>query len=182
MSGVHRQRRASLAALLGLAPLLGGCGALRAIGLLPSPPAPRADPPPPPDYPLALHLSAAAGINPDAAGRPSPLRVHVYVDERDPRLDERGFAAVFGAGPTGALRTDGASVEPLETLVISPGEDVALALSPPREALWVSVAAAYREPWSALWYATVRVDAASAPTVTATFADAAVRLAAERRP
>ena len=173
-------------ALAGCLPLA-GCGLLRTIGLLPSPPpapAPVSETPAPPaDYLLALTIEADADINPDPRGRASPLRVHVYADERDPRLGELGFESVFGAGPGGTADASGERSTPLETLTLPPGERLELALTPPTTAGWISVAAAYREPWSAVWVATLRLsDTLGAATARARLERAAVRLDEGREP
>lgn len=182
-----RARRLAQAMLLALAaPSLGGCGLLQSIGLLPAPPAPVVaapqPPPPPPTYALRVVLSASEDVNPDARGRPSPIRVQLYVGERDPRLDEAGFAAVFGAGP-GSADGDGVALPtPFETLVLRPGERVDLALEPPRGHSRLAVAAAFREPWSALWSDAITLDTSVATVVGATLEAARVTLRAAPEP
>lgn len=174
--GISFRRRAVIRALACplLAVPLGGCGLLRSIGLLPSPPpAPLPSPPAPTDYPLTLTISAAPDINPDPSGRASPLRLHVYADERDPQLGELGFETVFGTGTSGA---GGNGSMPLATLVVAPGENTELALTPAADAVWVTVAAAYREPWSSLWTDSVRVDGKGASTVHLTLERTVLRL------
>jgi len=143
---------------------LGGCGPLRSIGLLPSPP-------PPTDYLLAITLSATPDINPDASGRASPLRLHVYAGERDPGFGDLGFDAVFGTGAA-----SGTGPTPLDTLVVAPGQSVELALTPDTRAVWVTIAAAYREPWSAIWSESVRVDGSGTARVRVELERATLRL------
>lgn len=154
-----RRRALLVLAASGTALPLGGCGLLRSVGLLPSaaPPAtpPVAPAPPPPaDRAVELRLSAAPDINPDSGGRASPLRVQLYAGERDPRLGELGFEGVFGADAGGAPET-------LATLVVAPGGALVQPLVVPRATTWIGVAAAYREPWSALWFDALRIPDAA---------------------
>jgi len=176
------RRRTIIALALG--GLAGGCGVLRSVGLLPdAPDAPPPAPPPPDAYPLAVRVVTGADVNPDPSGRASPLRLVVHVDERDPRLESRSFADVFGAGP-GATGSAGAvSVPPpLSTRVIAPGRTESIDLSRPASARWVTVSGAFREPWSALWTATVEVAATGPVRLVARVGRTALSLEPERDP
>jgi len=176
-------RRRTIVALA-LAALPGGCGVLRSVGLLPDAPAPPPPAPPPPAvYPLAVRVVADADINPDPSGRPSPLRLLVHADEQDPRVARRSFADVFGAGP-GATASAGTQdvPPPLTALVIAPGQTERLARSRPASARWVTVSGAYREPWSAVWTATVEVAATGPVRLVARVGRTALSLEPERDP
>ena len=141
---------------------------------------PTAPPPPPPaplDYALTIELVASKDINPDPRGRPSPLRVHVHVGPRDPRFGELGFASAFA--PEGGPSAGDAAGEPAGTAVLAPGGRETLALRAPVDAGWVTVSAAYREPWSALWTTGTRVDTSEPVRLVATLDAASVAIATD---
>lgn len=126
--------RALVGAVLGAAALaLGGCAAA---------------PPPKPAAARAV-LSAAPNVNPDEAGRPSPIVVRVYELKQSDDFNNAGYFALMDHEQA----TLGSSLVHREEYELSPGETRTLSLEIPPEAQYIAVIAGYREIMSARWKA-----------------------------
>ncbi|RDK02446.1 type VI secretion system lipoprotein TssJ [Paraburkholderia lacunae] len=143
--------------------LLAGCGMLDKLPLIG-----KAKPPPPPPAPAApppqlidVTLKAAAELNPDVTGRPSPLAVRLYQLKSASKFSNADFFALFDHD--NALL--GADLLAREDLQIEPGASRTVVLERAREVRQVAVLAAYREVDSASWRAVVDVWAADVKRV-----------------
>jgi len=121
--------------LAGLLAVLGGCAS-----------APK---PPPPPADVALHLSAAADLNPDAAGRPSPLVVRVYQLRQDAAFKGAEFFALYDH----EKETLGADLVSSQELELKPGESRAVSFKGDAQVHTVAVMAAYRDLRNSVWRA-----------------------------
>lgn len=147
--------------LLGLgaaSALLAGCGMLDKlplIGKAKPPPAPPAPPPasPPPPQLVDVALAAAAGLNPDTSGRPSPVAVRLYQLKSASKFANADFFALFDHD-TALL---GADLLAREDLDIAPAANRTVVLERVKDARQFAVLAAYRDVDSARWRAVVDV-------------------------
>lgn len=105
--------------------------------------------PPPPPKDLALRLSAAADLNPDAAGRPSPLVVRVYLLRQDSAFKGAEFFALYDH----EKETLGADLVATQEFEFKPGESRTVTFKGDPQVHTVAVMAAYRDLRNALWRA-----------------------------
>jgi type VI secretion system protein VasD len=112
----------------------------------PPPPPPAAAPglpPPPKPQPIRLSLQAAADANPDAANRPSPVVVRLYLLKSDAAFNSADFFALYD-DEKAALKDDliGRSTE----FTLRPGESLTVPeFVPGGEARTLGIIAAYRD-------------------------------------
>ena len=116
--------------------LVAGCGG--------NPPAPEA-----PRLPLAITITAEAGLNPDLNGRPSPVTVAILQLKSAEAFAKADYFAIFDP----ANITLAAEIIGRETLTLQPGEQRTLKLQALPEARFLGVAAAYRDIERATWLA-----------------------------
>jgi type VI secretion system protein VasD len=159
---------------LGLIPLvlvalLGGCGG-------PEPPPPP--PPPPPPTVMDMTLNGAADLNPDGAGRPSPLTVRVYRLKSTTRLDGADFFQLFDQEKA----VLGDTVTDREELVLTPGGRQELTAELPPDVHFIGVAASYRDIDNAVWHRAVPVQANRTNLIDATFGSRNIDLKATLKP
>lgn len=135
--------------------LLPGCGMLDKLPLIG-----KAKPPPPAPAPAAptpqlidVTLKAAAELNPDVTGRPSPLAVRLYQLRSASKFTNADFFALFDHDS--ALL--GADLLAREDLQIEPGASRTAVLERAQDVRQVAVLAAYRDVDSANWRAVVDV-------------------------
>ncbi|HEV2701600.1 MAG TPA: type VI secretion system lipoprotein TssJ [Steroidobacteraceae bacterium] len=123
--------------------------------------------PPPPPKDVALHLTAAADLNPDAGGRPSPLVVRVYLLRQDTAFKAAEFFALYDHGK----ETLGADLVATQELEFKPGESRVVTFKGDAQVHTVAVMAAYRDLRNAVWRASLDLPApakrakASAPVI-----------------
>jgi len=154
--GAHAMRRR----LLGLgaaSALLAGCSMLDKLPLIGSakkpPPAPPPAASPPPPQLVDVALEAAAGLNPDTSGRPSPVAVRLYQLKSASKFANADFFALFDHD-TALL---GADLLAREDLDIAPAANRTIVLERAKDARQFAVLAAYRDVDSARWRAVVDV-------------------------
>jgi len=99
--------------------------------------------------PLELTFSVAAGVNPDANGRASPLTLRVYALKSPSAFQSADFFSLFERDSA----TLGADLVQREELLLIPGQSQALTWSLPLEAKTLAVLAAYRELERSRWRA-----------------------------
>ncbi len=135
VDGNGRRRSIAWAAIALLA--LAGCA---------SPLAPAGPPPP---FPATVTIQAAASVNPDAQGRPSPVFVRLY------QLKDAGafMNAAYEALHTQEAATLGASIIAREELPLGPGELKALQVKIEPETRFIGVIADFRDIANAQWRA-----------------------------
>lgn len=112
----------------------------------------RPEPPPEPLV-VSARAIAAADVNPDAAGRASPVLVRLYLLRSE---------AAFAGADFGALYADersvlGAALLERHELLLAPGSEQALRLPLPPGTVCIGAIAAFRDVRSARWRA--RIDA-----------------------
>jgi type VI secretion system protein VasD len=108
-----------------------------------------APPPPPPPADVALHLSAAADLNPDSAGRPSPLVVRVYQLRQGAAFQGAEFFALYDH----EKETLGADLVAGQEFEFKPGESRVVTFKGDAQVRTVAVLAAYRDLRNAKWRA-----------------------------
>jgi type VI secretion system protein VasD len=108
----------------------------------------RSKPPKPPP-PTKAAIVVSADVNPDFAGRPSPIVVRLY------QLKEEGSfnSASYFALTDKEQATLGPSLESREEYELKPGETRELVLKIPPEARYLAAVAAYRDLNNSKWKA-----------------------------
>ena len=118
----------------------------------PPPPPPAAPPgvaPAPKPIPIRLVLQAASDVNPDAANRPSPVVVRLYLLKGDGLFNATDFFAVYDDEKT-ALKDD--LVARSTEFTLRPGESATVPeFLPGGDARFLGVIAAYRDYRNAQW-------------------------------
>jgi type VI secretion system protein VasD len=109
--------------------------------------------PPPPPKPIDTHtmIAASADVNPDPAGRASPVVVRIYQLRGDAEFNGADFFALFDK----ERETLGASLILREERTVFPGQELQLTLPLAPDVRFVAVAAAYRDIASTRWRAIV---------------------------
>jgi type VI secretion system protein VasD len=105
--------------------------------------------PPKPPPPTKAAIVVTADVNPDAAGRPSPIVVRLY------QLKEEGAfnGASYFALADKEQATLGPSLESREEYELQPGETKELVLKIPPDARYLAAVAAYRDLNNSKWKA-----------------------------
>ncbi len=105
--------------------------------------------PPKPPPPTKAAIVVSADVNPDSAGRPSPIVVRLY------QLKEEGAfnSASYFALSDKEQATLGPSLESREEYELKPGETKELTLKIPPEARYLGAVAAYRDLNNSKWKA-----------------------------
>ena len=147
MSGLRVRLRAVVYAAIVLA---AACGKTPPAPPPPPPPAaPPGLPPPPKPEPIRLTLQAAADVNPDAANRPSPVVVRVYLLKGDTLFNAADFFALYDDEKS-ALKDD--LIAKSTEFTLRPGESIPVPeFVPSPDARFLGVIAAYRDYRSAQW-------------------------------
>jgi type VI secretion system protein VasD len=96
---------------------------------------------------LRTKLTAAGDVNPDAAGRASPLVVRVYGLRTDPEFNRADFFALYDREKESLA----ASLTSSQEYVLQPGETRWVRVPMPRDARYVAVVAAYRDIRGSRW-------------------------------
>jgi type VI secretion system protein VasD len=109
----------------------------------------KSNKPPPPPPPTKAAIIVAADVNPDSAGRPSPIVVRLY------QLKEEGAfnSASYFALSDKEQATLGPSLESREEYELQPGQTKELILKIPPEARYLGAVAAYRDLNDSKWKA-----------------------------
>ena len=94
-----------------------------------------------------VSLSAAADINPDAAGKPSPVIVRVYQLKGDTAFSGADFFALFDDD----MKVLGPELIGREEYVLTPSEKRTVELAVPKTAKFVGVIAAFRDIRNSQW-------------------------------
>lgn len=139
------------------------CAALAAAALLMQgcAKAPVVEPPPPPPPPVVLELAVTArpDLNPDVAGRPSPVVLRVYqLADATPFTDADFFALWEHEAATLA-----GSLVRRQELVLAPGDRSSSRLQLEPGVRSVGVAAAFRDIRDARWRGVVAVGPPGSP-------------------
>lgn len=143
--------------------LLSGCGLLQKTGLVaaPEPAEPRPVPLSEQPYQLKLSLSASSDLNPDTRSRPSPVQVRVFMTDGQSEIGSKEFEEMFDYA--------GAQIEPrpLSTVTLRPGQTTALTLTTNKAQTRLVIAAAFRDPYQALWKAAAQITPTDTVSVRA---------------
>lgn len=142
--GRSRRRWGATLGLAWLAALLSGCGSA---------------PPPPPPEPIvmAADVDVAAGLNPDASGRPSPLLVAVYQLKSEEGFLNKDFFSVFD--PAGAALA--ADLVAREQITLQPGGSREFQAPFAADTKFIGVVGAFSDLERAEWCAVVAVPDAN---------------------
>jgi type VI secretion system protein VasD len=92
-------------------------------------------------------LSAAADVNPDATGKPSPVVVRVYQLKGDAAFSGADFFALFDD----EMKVLGPELIGREEYVLTPSETRTVELAVPKTAKFVGVIAAFRDIRNSQW-------------------------------
>jgi type VI secretion system protein VasD len=106
-------------------------------------------------------ISASADVNPDSAGRASPIVVRVFQLRGDAEFSGADFFALYDR----EKETLGASLIVREEYVLQPGEQKQLDLPVSQEARFVGAIAAFRDIQTARWRALAPAPAKSLSNV-----------------
>lgn len=111
--------------------------------------------PPKPPQPVETQtiVSAAADVNPDSTGRPSPVVVRLFQLRGDAEFNGADFFAIFDK----EKETLGASLIMRDERVLLPGQQVELKLSLSPDARFLGAVAGYRDVRASHWRAIVEV-------------------------
>jgi type VI secretion system protein VasD len=145
--------------IAGLVLVLAGCGK--------EPPPP---PPPPPPGIIDLTVSAAPDVNPDGAGRASPVNVTVYQLASRGALDSADF---FQLSKPEKLAADQRARDDVQ---LAPGEQKNLTRALAEGARFVAIVVAFRAIDKASWRAVVEVPPHGTTKLTAQLAGITVSL------
>jgi len=96
-------------------------------------------------------LSASADVNPDSAGRPSPIVVRIYQLRGDTEFNNADFFALYEKDK----ETLGASLIGRDEKTLFPGQQLEIDLPLSAEARFVGAVAAYRELGTSRWRAEI---------------------------
>jgi type VI secretion system protein VasD len=107
---------------------------------------------PPKPAPAHAEIIVSGDVNPDAAGRPSPVVVRVYQLRNDGEFNGADFFGVYEK----EKETLGASLVAREEYVLAPGENRKLELPLNAETRFIGVIAAFRDIRTARWRAISR--------------------------
>jgi type VI secretion system protein VasD len=109
----------------------------------------KSNKPPPPPPPTKAAIVVSADVNPDSAGRASPIVVRLY------QLKEEGAfnGASYFALADKEQATLGTSLESREEYELQPGQTKELVLKIPPEARYLGAVAAYRDLNNSKWKA-----------------------------
>lgn len=119
-------------------------------------------PPPPPV--LDLQIAAGADQNPDAAGKPTPVAVHLYQLGATAKFERADVFAVTEREPA----TLGADVLASEAFVLSPGEARTIARELKAGTQFIGIAVLYRDIDHATWRAVAKVASSGPSALTLT--------------
>jgi type VI secretion system protein VasD len=109
-------------------------------------------------------LSAAADVNPDSTGRPSPIVVRIYQLRGDTEFNNADFFALFEKDK----ETLGASLIGRDEKTLFPGQQLEIDLPLSAEARFVGAVAAYRDLGVSRWRALIGAPEKSLLKVLAT--------------
>jgi type VI secretion system protein VasD len=108
---------------------------------------------PPKPVQTQASLIASADVNPDSAGRASPVVVRIYQLQGDAEFNDAGFFALFD----NEKATLGSSLIMRDERTLFPGQKTPLNLALAPDARFLGVVAAYRDIRSSRWRAVVGV-------------------------
>lgn len=140
---IRPRRRARAAALAAAALLAAACAS-------PPKPAPPAPPPPPPTAVQAI-VVADSGLNPDHAGRASPIVLRVLELKSLAAFERNDFFSLFDK----EREALGAELLAREEIALRPGGQAALAREVQPETRYLGVVAGYRDLERSAWRASV---------------------------
>lgn len=125
-------------------------------------PDPVAAPAPPAPKSTEWQLVSAANLNPDAAGRPSPLVVRVYSLKAQDSFQAADFFSLYEKDE----QVLAADLVKREEWILKPGETREVKGELPPEVKFVAVVAAFRDVSRAAWRASVPVPAGAKGMLT----------------
>lgn len=109
----------------------------------------RSNKPPPPPPPTKAAIVVSADVNPDSAGRPSPIVVRLYQLKEEGAFNSAGYFDLTDKEQA----TLGPSLDSREEYELRPGQTRELVLKIPPEARYLGAVAAYRDLNNSKWKA-----------------------------
>ncbi|SPB18850.1 membrane protein [Caballeronia novacaledonica] len=136
--------------------------------------------PPPPPAPTIVRISvnALAGVNPDHAGRPSPVVVRVYELKTTAAFDAADFFTLYGKDQA----TLGGDLNAKNEYMLRPGDSRSVEQTVQPGTKFVAVVAAYRDIERSRWRASAPVPANQTTLLTVRIDAADVSIAAQPAP
>jgi type VI secretion system protein VasD len=122
--------------------------------------------------PVALTLTAAADVNPDARNRASPLTVRVYALKSPGPFESADFFSLFEKDQA----TLGAEMVQREEMLLRPGDSKKLSMTLPADAKAIAVLAAYRDLERARWREVRAIEPGKPVALTFTFGSRQIRV------
>ena len=126
--------------------------------------------------PVALTLTAAADVNPDARNRASPLTVRVYALKSPGPFESADFFSLFEKDQA----TLGAEMVQREEMLLRPGDSKKLSMTLPADAKAIAVLAAYRDLERARWREVRAIEPGKPVALTFTFSSRQIRVEADK--
>jgi len=140
---------------------LSGCGFLKKekpTFNFPTPEIPLSQQP----YEFEVTITGSENLNPDPQGRPSPVRMRIFLTEPQTGIVQLPFEQVF------EFSSVPPPVEPAATLVIQPGATESIVITGMKTHSNLTVAGAFRDPFSVQWVSAKQLDTDKAVNVAAT--------------
>ncbi|RYF35352.1 MAG: type VI secretion system lipoprotein TssJ [Comamonadaceae bacterium] len=126
--------------------------------------------------PVALTLTAAADVNPDARNRASPLTVRVYALKSPGPFEGADFFSLFEKDQA----TLGAEMVQREEMLLRPGDSKKISMTLPADAKAIAVLAAYRDLERARWREVRAIEPGKPVALTFTFGSRQIRVEAAK--
>jgi type VI secretion system protein VasD len=121
---------------------------------------------PPRPITVVIDVRASASVNPDAEGRPSPVRVRIYQLADDADFSKADLTALWA----GDLEILAASLVSRQEFMLAPGGSTTSSMKLEPETRHIAVAAAFRDFRSAAWRAVEATPQPPVPGTEMTFA------------
>lgn len=135
-------------------------------------------PPPPPPTRVELNIQAATDINPDGAGRPSPLLLRLYELKDRANLDGADFFAIYQADQD-TLKND---LIRKQEFMLAPGTTRAMTIEPDTDTRYIAIFGAFHRLDAARWQAAAEIPKARTTRIAVSVSNTRIALTAEQLP
>jgi type VI secretion system protein VasD len=159
---------------------LGGCGLLdeKEEALVPPPSQPPPPSSPQPPTKVELLIDAAADINPDAAGRFSPVQLRVYEMKDANAFQSADFFGIYEM----EQQALGPDILRKEEMMLRPGQQITIMLEPQADMHFLGAFAAFRDLAAAQWRGAVPITAHETTLVEIRINGTRLSVTATKRP
>ncbi len=147
---------------------ISSCSLLRTVGLLPKPVEIKLPPAAEIPYIVMLTIDVHKDVNPDLDGRPSPVKIKIFLTEPTIDFKEIEYNDFFGL--------DSQNLEPSAIMTISlrPGTTQIVELNAMKSQNQLTIAAAFRRPNQTKWLDSVLIGTEDQVEITAAITNIAV--------